>query len=87
MTYNSKGRRSGDCYLKLQTHQDVERAIEKNGGYMYQPNQRRIEIARSSSTEMEEVLKDQGSTCFVRLRGIPYDCTHHDITVFFQGKF
>lgn len=29
---------------------------------------------------------DEDSSCFVRLRGLPYECTDDDITDFFRGN-
>ena len=49
---------------------------------------RYIEVKEAKQSEMEWVVNrmdDNRSEAIVRLRGLPFDCTKHDIAEFFSG--
>jgi len=89
-TYNRDGRPSGEAYVELETESDVSLALSKNQQHM---GKRYIEVFRSKTSEMEFALSrdsvggygSMNEDAVVRLRGLPFSCTHDDIIKFFQG--
>lgn len=89
-TYTRDGRPSGEAYVELSSDRDVENALAKNQQHM---GKRYIEVFRSSQSEMEFVLSKDGPSSggpgngdgVVRLRGLPFSCSHEDISRFFSG--
>lgn len=90
-TFTRDGRPSGEAYVELSSESDVEQALNKNQQHM---GKRYIEVFRSKASEMEYVLSKDGpgnagmmgnTDSVVRLRGLPFSCTHDDISSFFKG--
>lgn len=89
-TYNRDGRPSGEAYIELASDQDVSMALSKNQQHM---GKRYIEVFKSNRSEMDFVVQKDGSggqnvssgDGVVRLRGLPFACTHDDIVNFFKG--
>ena len=90
LTANAEGRPSGEAFVELLDEDDLEVALKRNNHLM---GQRYIEIFRSDYMQLNKHIQESISNTsnwvdpVVRLRGLPYGCTKHDIANFFDGKF
>ncbi|XP_065653802.1 heterogeneous nuclear ribonucleoprotein F-like [Hydra vulgaris] len=84
-TNTKEGRPSGECFVEVCSREDVERALAHDQDHM---GKRYIEVKEAKQSEMEWVVNrmdNSRSEAIVRLRGLPFDCTKHDIAEFFSG--
>ena len=90
LTANAEGRPSGEAFVELLDEADLEAALKRNNNLM---GQRYIEIFRSDYMQLSKHIQESISHTsnwadpVVRLRGLPYGCTKHDIAAFFDGEF
>ncbi|XP_015787646.1 heterogeneous nuclear ribonucleoprotein F isoform X2 [Tetranychus urticae] len=91
MTLSALGRPSGEAYVEMESEEDVSKGLEKHKKNM---GSRYIEVFTSTRKEMDWSLRKNGPTKtdidpaldgYVRLRGLPFDCTKADIHEFFRG--
>lgn len=91
MTLSALGRPSGEAYVEMESEEDVAKGLEKHKKNM---GSRYIEVFTSTRKEMDWSLRKNGPTKtdidpaldgYVRLRGLPFDCTKADIHEFFRG--
>ncbi|GAB5361859.1 hypothetical protein AAMO2058_000749100 [Amorphochlora amoebiformis] len=94
--YDSNGRPSGEAYVELGSEKDQRRGMEMHRKHL---GSRYIEVFESSVIELERALErgngggrdrgqwgsssSSGLPC-VRMRGLPYSSTEHDIVEFFR---
>jgi|UniRef100_A0A6T2BNL8 RNA recognition motif-containing protein len=76
------GGHSGLCFVKFATVEEAARAQTKNRQYL---GQRYIEIYPSSVEEMDQQTAPVGVASWVRMRGLPWEATKHDVKAFFNG--
>ncbi|XP_006824910.1 heterogeneous nuclear ribonucleoprotein H3-like isoform X2 [Saccoglossus kowalevskii] len=87
-TYTREGRPSGECFIELETEEDVKVALERHNDHM---GHRYVEVFRSKKSEMDWVIKRSGPNAVqdndgcVRLRGLPFGCSKEEIAQFFGG--
>ncbi|XP_064416525.1 G-rich sequence factor 1 isoform X2 [Latimeria chalumnae] len=88
-TLNSRGRRSGDALVELESEEDIQKALEMHRKFM---GHRYIEVFELQSSDVEMMLKNlqsiESQTAnegVVRLLGLPYSSTEADIHHFFTG--
>jgi len=99
-TTNREGRPSGECFVELETEDDVAEALKKDHCNM---GKRYVEVYESSVKDMEYAIggKDVGSSHgrgeewgasdmwgedgVVKLRGLPFEASKEDIADFFGG--
>uniref|UniRef100_A0A1E1WGD0 RRM domain-containing protein n=1 Tax=Pectinophora gossypiella TaxID=13191 RepID=A0A1E1WGD0_PECGO len=91
------GRPSGECFVEVETTQDVEEALKKDKENM---GKRYIEVFSTDRQDMEWALNAmrQSENGFggisnvsddmgiVKLRGLPFGCSKEEIVQFFNGE-
>ncbi|TEA37451.1 hypothetical protein DBR06_SOUSAS14210037 [Sousa chinensis] len=87
--YTREGRPSGEAFLELESEDEVKLALKKDRETM---GHRYVEVSKSNNVEMDWVLKhtgphspDTANDGFVRLRGLPCECSKEEIVQFFSG--
>ncbi|KAI5635169.1 RNA recognition motif domain-containing protein [Phthorimaea operculella] len=91
------GRPSGECFVEVESQQDVDEALKKDKENM---GKRYIEVFSTDRQDMEWALnssRSQGDNGFggmanmsdemgiVKLRGLPFGCSKEEIVQFFGG--
>ncbi|CAF1219717.1 unnamed protein product [Didymodactylos carnosus] len=80
------GRSSGECFVDLESDEDVRVALLKSKDHM---ENRYIEIFRAKNAEYNFYVKNNGLISWrepvVRVRGLPYRCSTSDIQELFSG--
>ncbi|XP_056274228.1 G-rich sequence factor 1 [Pseudoliparis swirei] len=86
LTVDRTGRPSGQAFIELEHEEDVGKALEKHRQYL---GPRYVEVYEVTNSDAEMLLKkaaqDPVESDVVRLRGLPFSCTDHDIEHFFSG--
>ena len=88
------GRPSGECFVQVSSEEDSKKALELHKTNM---EHRYIEVYRSSRGEMNKKCGRRRSGVggsngpprevhYVRLRGLPFGCSHDEIIGFMSGK-
>ncbi|TRY84961.1 hypothetical protein DNTS_019030 [Danionella cerebrum] len=84
MLYHA-GRLSGQAFIELETKEDVQKALGRNGHFL---KQRYIDVKEVTYEDAETILRKEKkleTDGVVQLRGIPFNSTESDIIVFFSG--
>ncbi|CAF1391811.1 unnamed protein product, partial [Didymodactylos carnosus] len=86
MLKTKNGRSSGECFVDLESDEDVRIALLKSKNHM---GNRYIEIFRAKNAEYNFYIKHNGIISWrepvVRMRGLPYRCSTLDIQELFDG--
>lgn len=95
LTIDKDGRPSGECFVELLSHSDVEKAKAHDKENM---GKRYIEVLDAKRAELEWFVNHMpggaggmggmgfsGEDVFARLRGLPFEATKHEIAQFFSG--
>jgi len=86
---DKEGRASGDCFVELETAEDVKKA---EGHHKEHIGSRYVEVKVTDRSELDWMVNrrsQQGggdpNDAVVKLRGLPWEATKEDITQFFSG--
>uniref|UniRef100_A0A2K6AWX9 RRM domain-containing protein n=1 Tax=Macaca nemestrina TaxID=9545 RepID=A0A2K6AWX9_MACNE len=82
--YARGGRPSGEAFVELESEEEVNLALKKDRETM---GHRYAEVFKSNSVLKHTGLNspDIANNSFVRLRGLPFDCSNEEIVQFFSG--
>ncbi|XP_020660922.3 G-rich sequence factor 1 [Pogona vitticeps] len=87
--YNKNGKPRGDALIELESHQDVQEALDKDRQYL---GERYVKVFEIRNEDVAALMKNLNLTStpttndgVVRLRGLPYSCTEEDVSEFFSG--
>jgi len=90
-TTNREGRPSGECFVELDSENDVAEALKRDRDNM---GKRYVEVFECSVKDMEYAVGEKnesdgadnwGDDGVVRLRGLPFEASKEEITDFFSG--
>ena len=89
-TKTSTGRPSGECYVEFATKEDQQKAMLKDHQHI---GKRYVEAFEVQAEELDKVMQRKAvrertrGKGFVRLKGLPFDCTKEGVEKFFEGRY